>query len=220
MNAIYETIQESPQYFMWAFGVVNILWVLFTYFNKQTHARQLAKLDQQLRLDADRRLKVFELKVNQYESYVMRLDEFGRRQQADLPARMRSIFAKYFKDFLTASSANDREAEDEVLAWFGSQISDLMQEVYADTLKLKSESNRLKLTATDAMIETFCELEILTDESTAVANDLMRRLVEIVRQGGEQEGEARGAHLAELGKKIQHASQKLLDQMRAELRTI
>lgn len=220
MKAIYDVIQENPQFFAWAFGLVNALWILFAYFNKQTHDKQLARLEQQLRLDADRRLKVFELKVTQYESYVMNLDAFGRKQQADMPARLQPVFDKYLSDYLAASMAEDKEAEHKVITWFSSQIAGSMQEVYADTLKLKSESNRLKLTATDEMIETFSELESLTDESTTTANEFMGKLTEIVLGGRQQEARMYQARLATLGKQIQDASQKLLNQMRAELREI
>ena len=40
-----------------------------------------------------------------------------------------------------------------------------MQEGLKDVLILKSESNRLKLIATDEMLETFDRLEALTQES-------------------------------------------------------
>lgn len=220
MNAVYDAIQESPQFFAWAFGLVNVLWVLFTYFNKQSHEKQLAKLEQHLRLDADRRLKVFELKVTQYESYVMSLDAFGRKQQSEMPARMQPIFDKYLSDYLAAAEAEDKAAEHKVITWFSNQVSGLMQEVYADSLKLKSESNRLKLTATDEMIETFLELESLMDESTATASEYMGRLTEIVLGGRQEEATTYQARLAALGKQIQAASKNLLDQMRAELREI
>lgn len=220
MKAVYDAIQENPQFFAWVFGLVNVLWILFAYFNKQSHERQLAKLEQQLRLDADRRVKIFELKVTQYESYVMSLDSFGRKQQSDMRARMQPIFDKYLSDYLAASMAEDKETERKAIVWFSNQISGLTQEVYADALKLKSESNRLKLTATDEMIKTFTELEALTDESTTTANEFMGKLPEIILSGRQQEGTIYQAQLAALGKRIQAASQKLLHQMRAELREI
>jgi hypothetical protein len=220
MKAIYDAIQENPQFFAWAFGVVNVLWILFAYFNKQSHERQLARLEQQLRLDADRRSKVFELKVTQYESYVMSLDNFGRKQQTEVPARMQPVLDKYLSDYLAASEAQDRHAERKVITWFSNQVSGMMQEIYADSLKLKNESSRLKLTATDEMIKTFSELESLTDASTATATEYMGKLAEILLDDRRQEAAIYQTRLLALGNGIRTASQKLLEQMRAELREI
>jgi len=39
MEIIYTLIQENPQFYAWAFGVINILWGVFLYFNKN-HTRE------------------------------------------------------------------------------------------------------------------------------------------------------------------------------------
>lgn len=92
MSAIYEVIQENPEYFAWAFGVVNVLWGLFVYFNKQSHDRAMARLKSDLGLEAERRKRVFELKASQYETYVANLDSFGKSIRLTFPhACIRSL---------------------------------------------------------------------------------------------------------------------------------
>ena len=49
MQDIYELIQENPKFYAWVFGIVNLLWVAFAYFNKQRHERNLKQLEQDLR---------------------------------------------------------------------------------------------------------------------------------------------------------------------------
>ncbi|MBT0027215.1 hypothetical protein J4H29_21070 [Vibrio alginolyticus] len=88
MESVYNVIQENPDYFAWVFGVVNVLWGLFVYFNKQSHDKALESLKHGLSLEAERRKKVFELKATQYEAYVSNLDAFGKKYQVDLPAKM------------------------------------------------------------------------------------------------------------------------------------
>jgi len=173
METIYEMIQEHPGYFAWAFALANALWLAFTYFNSQRHDRELRNLEQRLRLDADRRQKVFELKATQYESYVTNLDTFGKKNQTDLPKRMQPIFDRYFKEYLGASAANDKEREVAVIAWFGSQVSGLMQESAEDYFRLQAESSKLKLTATDEMIECFDQLETLIKKSMDESHEFM-----------------------------------------------
>lgn len=220
MTAIYEVIQQNPEFFAWIFGIVNVLWGLFAYFNKQSHDKALANLKHELNLDAERRKKVFELKATQYESYVSNLDEFGKKHQVDMPARMQPIFDRYLSEYLAATEAGDKAKERDVITWFSSQISALMQEGLADVLKLQSESNRLKLTATDEMIATFSELEALTKASMDKANEFMGKFTEIVMTQNNELSQSYQSQLQQLGSKTQEKAQELMQQMRAELNAI
>src|SRR5690554_3093370 len=220
MSAIYAAIQENPEYFAWAFGVVNVLWGFFVYFNKQSHDRAMARLKSDLGLEAERRKRVFELKASLYETYVANLDAFGKKHQVDLPARMRPIFDKYLSDYLAATESGDKQQEHQVITRFSGQVSALMQEGLDDELKLQAESNRLKLTATDEMIDTFSELETLTKASMDKANEFMGQFTEIVLTQDHQRTEKYQAELKELGRKTQEKANELMQQMRAELRAI
>lgn len=174
MQTIYEIIQQNPKFYAWAFGIINVAWGLFIYFNKQRHEQDLKRLEQELRFSADRRLKIFDLKASQYSQYVTDLDSFGKKNQIEIPARMQPIFDKYLQDYLAATNAGDKNREREVIGWFSSQISALMQEGLQDVLKIKYESNRLKLIATDEMLETFEKIETLTQESMDSTNEFMK----------------------------------------------
>ncbi|OAN16486.1 hypothetical protein A3K86_10710 [Photobacterium jeanii] len=220
MEAIFNIIQYNPEYFAWVFGVVNVFWGLFMYFNKQSHDKALAKLKHELTLDADRRKKVFELKATQYEAYVENLDEFGKKHQVDMPARMQPIFDKCLNEYLAASQVGDKEKEREIITWFSSQISSFMQEGLVDVLKLQSESNKLKLAATDEMIETFTKLEHLTKASMDKANEFMGKFTEIVLTQNNELSQRYQDELKMLGAQTQTTAQKLMQQMRAELNEI
>ncbi|MEQ9209471.1 MAG: hypothetical protein RLN96_06470, partial [Pseudomonadales bacterium] len=123
MQTIYDMIQESPAFYAWAFGLVNLAWGLFIYFNKQRHDRELRHLEQDLRFNADRRLKLFDLKATQYSQYVTDLDSLGKKNQVEIPSRMQPIFDKYFQDYLAASEAADEEQQRKAIGWLGSQVS-------------------------------------------------------------------------------------------------
>ena len=180
MQFIYDLIQENPEYYIWVFGVINALWLGFVYFNKQTHEKNLKQLEQDLRYRADRRLKIFDLKASEYGKYVTDLDAFGRKNEIEMPERMQPIFDEYLQHYLAAAEAEDKEQERIVIGWLSSQISGLMQEGLKDVLILKSESNRLKLIATDEMLETFDRLEALTQESMDCTNEYMNNFTEII----------------------------------------
>ena len=77
---------------------------------------------------------------------------------------MQPIFDEYNKNYLATTEYGDKERERQVIGWLSSKISVLIQEGLKDILKLKSKSNRLKLIATDEMLQTFDKLEQLTQE--------------------------------------------------------
>ncbi|TOP47113.1 hypothetical protein CGH14_23520 [Vibrio parahaemolyticus] len=220
MESIYSIIQENPDYFAWVFGLVNALWGIFLYFNKQSHDKALENLKHGLSLEAERRKKVFELKVSQYEAYVSNLDEFGKKHQVDLLAKMQPIFDKYFNDYLAAAQVGDKDKEREVLCWFGTQVSEVMRDSTEDLMKLQAESNKLKLTATDQMVETFARLEALTKASSDKSNEFMSKFLEIVLSQNNELSAKLQEELASLGKETQAVAKELMEQMRQELQTI
>lgn len=220
MQEIYDLIQGNPKFYAWAFGIVNLLWVAFAYFNKQRHERNLKQLEQDLRFRADRRLKIFDLKASEYAKYVTDLDRFGKKNQIEMPERMQPIFEEYLQNYLAATEVGDKERVRQVIGWFSSQISALMQEGLKDVLKLKSESNRLKLIATDEMLQTFDKLEQLTQESMDCTNEYMKNFTEIILHQQNEKTETFQRQAAELASEIQNQTKALMNQMRRELSDI
>ncbi len=220
MNEIYLEIQKDPKYYVWIFGLINAAWIVLAYIFKLWHERQLKRLEQDLRYDSERRLKLFDLKATEYAHYVANLDAFGKKNQTELMARMQPIFDKYLADFLAASAEGNDAKQREVLVWFSNQISHIMREGGEDFFKLKSESNRLKLIATDEMLSTFTSLEYLTEQSMNTANEFMGKLAEITMY---QQNDVKDSYLSKLGEisaQIQKETDSLMTQMRNEIRGI
>ncbi len=218
MEAIYKIISENPSYFAWAFGVINTLWVIFLYFNKQSHDRKLKSLQHDLNLDLERRKKVFELKVSQYESYVKNLDDFGRKYQSELFVRMQPIYQKYMGRML---EARDNEHERTfAITQFSSDVMDLMNESMRQYNLLKSESRSLQLTASDSLIKIFEELEGLVEYSLEQSKQFINDLPMLIISGDQKTIQNKQAALNEQGQKIQTKSKDLERQMRLELKEI
>lgn len=218
METIYEIISNNPGYFAWAFAIVNALWAIFLLFNKQRHDRELKSIQHDLNLDLERRKKVFEIKVSQYENYVRNLDDFGRKYQSELFGKMQPIFQKYMERMLEAE--NDEQKKTAAISHFSLEIMDLMNEGMKQYNLLKSESRSLKLTASDSLLNIFEELEALVEYSIGQSKQFISDLPMLILSGDQEKIEIKQSLLDEQGKHIQLKSKELERQMRLELHEI
>lgn len=220
MQAIYELVQESPEFYTWAFSVVTTLSLVFAYFNKKTHDRELKELEQNLRFDADRRLRIFDLKATEYSRYVTHLDEFGKRNHTELLERMQPIVEQYMGSYLKAAEAGDKDGEIAAITLFGSQISSVTQDGMKELMQLRHESNRIKLIATQEMLSTLDTLESLTDQAMKNSNEFMNNFVKVVSEKREDLVASYQEGALALGVKIKSNTDKLMEQMRREIGAI
>ncbi len=216
MKFIYDLIQADPKYFAWAFGIVNVLWAAFLYFNKKRHDRELRKLQHSLNLDLERRKRVFDLKVGQYDRYVGMLDEFGRKYQTGLLSRVEPIFKQFMSAMLAAASSE--ELKSTALAEFSVQMLEVFNESSTEWLRLKAESKALKLSASDSLVALFEELETLVEASKGFSESFMKKLPVLIISNDTGEMSRLQRELNKQAESIQEKSKDLERQMRLDLK--
>lgn len=217
METLYELIRNNPELFTNGFIIINALWIVFIYFNKQRHEEKLKSIQHDLNLDLERRKKVFELKVKQYENYVKMLDEFGKEYQTELFSKMQPTFENFLKKVLNAKNEEEKKS---ALNEFSLNIMSLMDGCMRNYYLLKSESRSLKLTASDSLILIFEELESLVDNSIEEAKKLVNELPMLIISNNHEEIERKQVVLNTQSDEIQLKSKSLEFQMRSELSKI
>jgi hypothetical protein len=220
MQIIYDLVKQSPELYTWVFTIISTLCLVFVYFNKQSHGRELKKLEQNLRYDADRRLKIFDLKANEYSRYVTHLDEFGKKNNSEMLNKLQPIVDEYMKNYLAATSEGDKEKEIQVITWFGSQITLLTQDGMKEVMQLRHESNRIKLIATEDMLHTLESLESLTDQAMEHSNKFMNNFVVVISEQRQDLVEEYQTGATKLGEQIKSQTKLLMEQMRKEIGAI
>jgi truncated hemoglobin YjbI len=220
MQIIYDLVKQSPELYTWVFTIISTLCLVFVYFNKQSHGRELKKLEQNLRYDADRRLKIFDLKANEYSRYVTHLDEFGKKNNSEMLNKLQPIVDEYMKNYFAATSEGDKEKEIQVITWFGSQITLLTQDGMKEVMQLRHESNRIKLIATEDMLHTLESLESLTDQAMEHSNKFMNNFVVVISEQRQDLVEEYQTGATKLGEQIKSQTKLLMEQMRKEIGAI
>ncbi|WP_370300223.1 hypothetical protein [Abyssibacter sp.] len=217
MEAIYELIQANPGYFAWALGLTNVGWGAFVYFNSQSHQRALADKQHELDLDLERRKHIFELRLSQYEKHLSKLDSFGKSYQSEMLSKMQPFMAEYFQEMLSAQDDGEKDA---AITRFSTNIMSLMNDASAEYHVLKSESQSLKLTASDALVELMEELESLMKESMDSAGDFVKAFPQLILACDQLGMKEKQSALEAQGQLIQAKSAEMQAKMRKELNEI
>jgi len=217
MQSIYELIKQQPEFFAWVFGLVNVLWGVFIYFNKKRHSKDLVELKQSLDLDLERRRKVFEMKATHYESYFQRIDTFHRNHQNDYQQVFTPIFNEFMSRYLKAEDIGDKAESTNATIWFGEQISKITTDGFQEYLVLENESNTLKLTASDKVASLLDELKKLQHATFELSSEFMNKMVEITINGNQELANSFTEQLTDLGTKAKEKSEQLREEMRKDL---
>ncbi|MDY6906110.1 MAG: hypothetical protein SWH61_15665 [Thermodesulfobacteriota bacterium] len=220
MEEIFKVISEKPEYFTWAFGLVNALWIGFVYFNKKRHEKELIKVKQSFNLDLERRKKVFEMKASQYEAYFRHIDAIHNRHKTDYQDVFAPIMNEFMSSYLGASSKSDKEAATAATIKFSEQISKLTRDGMQEMGVFESETNSLRLTASDEVATLLDEIKSLYTALFEASGKMMSDLVQITINNDQDLAKRNQEELYRLGELAKSKSAELREQMRNDLKQI
>lgn len=215
-----QVISEKPEYFAWAFGLVNTLWLAFVYFNNKRHEKELIGIKQSFDLDLERRKKVFEMKASQYEAYFHHIDAIHNRQQTDYQDVLMPIINEFISSYLEASSKNDEAAATAATIEFSEKISKISRDGMQELGVIESETNSLRLTASDGVATLLDEIKCIYSALFKASGKMMSDLVTITMNNDQDLANRNMAQLQELGELAKAKAAELREQMRNDLKQI
>ena len=220
MEEIFKVISENPEYSAWAFGLVNALWLGFVYFNKKRHEKKLIEVQQSFDLDLERRKKVFEMKASQYEAYFRHIDAIHNRHQTDYQGIFVPIMNDFMSSSLKASSRDDEVAATEAVIEFSEKLSKLTRDGMQEMGIIESETNSLRLTASDEVASLLDEITSIYSALFELSGKMMSDLVKIIANNDQDLANRNQTQLQELGELAEAKSAELREQMRNDLKRI
>ncbi|MGQ0801461.1 MAG: hypothetical protein ACT4NL_15290 [Pseudomarimonas sp.] len=215
MTLIYDLIQSNPAYFAWAFGLVNIGWGGFAYFNSKRHDRELVSLKHSLDLDLERRKHTFDLRSTQYDRYAKLLDGFGNKHQTQMLQRMQPAMGRFMTSMASARSESEQQL---ATGDFSSEVLSLMSEASNDYIQIQAESRSLRLSSSDELCRLLDEMEQLMKESIEIGTKLVANIPARILAGKSEQFLADEQTNSAHGRKISAKSKEIELQMRKELR--
>ena len=220
MEEIFKIISEHPQYFAWAFGLINTLWIAFVYFNKKRHERELIEVQQSFDLDLERRKKIFEMKVTQYEAYFRQIDAIHQRHQTDYQDVVVPLMNQFFSSYLEAASRNDGAAQTQATIKLTEQISKITRDGMQEAAVIKAETNSLRLTASDEVAFLLDEVATIYSALFEAANKAISDTVKITLNNDQELASKNQQELYRLGELAKSKAAALREQMRNDLKQI
>ena len=217
MDIAYQIIQEHPGYFAWAFGLVNVAWGVFLYFNGKEHDKDVERLRHEHTLDLQKRSRMYELKVTQFQNYFRLMDEFSRKHRSDFSEKVQPLLNHFMQRYLEAEANGDKAESTKAITQFSSGVGRLSADGHEEYLAMKAETNSLRLIASDSVVSLLEEVQEANDMALAAANEMMNKYVELIVTNNQSEMQLRQATLIQAGERSSSLRNLLMEQMRKEI---
>ncbi|WP_213994953.1 hypothetical protein [Arsukibacterium sp.] len=209
--------QAVSEYYIWLFIVINLLWFALFCFSKHAAGNRYQKLKHSLNLDLERRRKVYELKVCQYEDYCNELDAFYLRHQNDYQTIFLPLFTEFNNRYQAAEAAEDTAAASMATLWFSGEIQKVSNANLTEMRTLDKQTAQLKLSAADDVVEILDDIQTLYNKLLVVSSEQMNKLVAITLSKDYEAVKFIGEELQQVGRELQTQSNLLMQAIRRDL---
>ncbi len=169
-------------------------------------------------LDLDKRKYQYESKKEQYITFFKKLDEFTNEQTLKNREQLIEILSEYDIDYLNAIDQNEKLQE--ATAKFIRKMRKLTFESYAELIKLKQETNTIRLIASEEIINQLDLLEFLYEELMSNSDSMIINLSSIIISENPDEINKNQQNLVDKANEIQIVKNAIIKIMRKELNEI
>ena len=190
MNIDLKFLEPYLIYMIFAFLGLLILYIK-TYTTEKAKMEVLKSENKKLIEETERIKKDFQLEISkrryQYESkkeqYILffkLLDQFTNEANKSTQEKLLPILDEFNRNFLNSSSRNDKKGENNATSVMSKKIQRLTFEANESLIKIKQETNTIRLIASDRIIQKLDLLELAYDKNMEQAIKMMNDLPTLV----------------------------------------
>lgn len=227
MNIDLKFLEPYLIYMIFAFLGLLILYIK-TYTTEKAKMEVLKSENKKLIEETERIKKDFQLEISkrryQYESkkeqYILffkLLDQFTNEANKSTQEKLLPILDEFNRNFLNSSSRNDKKGENNATSVMSKKIQRLTFEANESLIKIKQETNTIRLIASDRIIQKLDLLELAYDKNMEQAikmmNDLPKQMMSNDQYGMKKS--QRGIEISALV--IKEIKDEIIELMRKEL---
>ena len=134
------------------------------------------RIEKDFQLEMSKRRYQYESKKEQYILFFKLLDQFTNEANKSTQEKLLPILDEFNRNFLNSSSRNDKKGENNATSVMSKKIQRLTFEANESLIKIKQETNTIRLIASDRIIQKLDLLELAYDKNMEQAIKMMNDL--------------------------------------------
>jgi hypothetical protein len=187
---------------------------------KSKFNRELEDLRKEHQLDITKRKYQYESKKETYLKFFQLLDQFTRENNVKNREKLMPILDGFNKNYLNAASQNNKKAETNAVTVMSRKIQKLMFDTSQDLIKIKQETNTLRLIASDEILKKLDVLNLAYDKSMETSNKMMSSLPSLMATNNQEQMKADQREIEISAMVINSIRDQIIEIMRSELNKI
>lgn len=175
--------------------------------------REIVRKEHQL--DLEKRKYKYESKREQFVKYFNLIDTFTAKSNNEIQSRFVPMLAAYNEEYLGANG--NRKKETSATTKFSTGIQSLMFEASENLIRLRGETNAIKIIADKKTLELIETMDVLYDKSFDLSSRMMKELSAAVAINNFDKLKQLELELKLCADKILAAKKLMIEQIRNEL---
>ena len=206
-----------------------LLGFVTVYFNQKTKNKALLsdikkltnekeEVKKEHSLEVEKRKYQYESKKNEYFRYFNLIDSFSATNTKDFIEQFSPIITKFSNDLIISNE--NKELQAKAISEYNGEVQKLVFKANENLIKIKQETNTIKLIAGNQTLKILSEMEVLYEKSMAVAGDLMKSMNKLIIMNDKSDFQNLQNDLEEVGREIISNKESLIREIREELDVI
>lgn len=186
--------------------------------DKLNLTRQIECLKKEHELEIAKRKYQYESKKDQYINFFQMLDSFSGKQNIKTVENITPIINDFYSAFLRAT--NNSEEQYKASSLFMERIQNLMNENNTEFIRLKQETNTIRLIASDEVISLLNDLEKIYEDMFDISNIIIKNIPHNIIENNQNELQTNMVLIEQIAQNAITIKNKLILQMRDDLSKI
>lgn len=184
---------------------------------KSKYSKELEELKKEHQLDITKRKYLYESKRDEYVSFFQLLDQFTKDNTVKAQDKMMPIIQNFSNDYLNAQS---HEEQINAVTTMSKHMQLITFEASQDLIKIKQQTNTIRLIANPKIIEKLDILNLAFDKSIKDSNQSLNDLPRLIMNNDQVKIQENQKMLEESGNYVKINSDELIALMREDLKEI
>jgi hypothetical protein len=202
---------------------------LFSYFKEKGKNKALLsdiqkltaekeRISSEYKLDIEKRKYKYESKKEQYFKYFNLLDEFGKNSNNEMYENFFPVLDEFNKHYLGANGNKKKELE--AITEFSSKTSNLLSKSNENLIRLRAETNTIKLIANSEVLNLLNDIDQLYDLSMEKSAQMLKEMANNIVFNNQEAISLQRQEVELLGTEITRLHTELLSEVKQELNEI